>query len=253
MAEKTVERWSEEEIALLEKYFSSTMGELALYMSIQAINSNRTYEAVMRQIRKYKANGYEKGREKALKKLRVGYLDIETTNLAANFGYMICWFIKEGGKDHYDSGIITKKEIFDYEFDKRITKELLEAMSHYDILYTHYGSDRRFDVPFIRTRAYRWELENLLPDRMEQFIMDTYPLAKYKLRLHSYRLGSIAAALGVKNVKKSVLDPEKWELARVGHPASLAYIYDHNKKDVQVLERVHQKLKKVERPIYRSI
>ena len=245
--------WTNEEQKKMEKYFNSGVTEMTLYKQLHKINPKRTYEAMMRRIRKMTADGWKKDKDVALEKLRIGYLDIETTNLKGNFGYMLSWYIKKEGKNEYDFSVITKKEIMEYKFDKRLVEELLVAMKNYDVLYTHYGSDRRFDVPFIRTRAYAHNLEDGLPNNMEVFIMDTYPIARNKLCLHSNRLGSIAEALGVDNVKKTPLSSKKWFMAMVGEPDALNYIVTHNKRDVQLLERVHKKLRKVERPIYRSI
>jgi len=245
--------WTEKENKLVEKYFSSSTSEMTLYKNIHKINPNRTFEAIGRRIRLMKEKGWERGKDVAVSKLRVGYLDIEATNLTANFGHMLSWYIKTEGKNEYESAVITKKEIFDYKFDERLVKELLEAFKKYDVLYTHYGSDRRFDLPFIRTRAFRWGLEKDLPNYMDKFIMDTYPIARNKLRLHSNRLGCIGEAVGIEGIKKTPLSPRRWELAKAGHPDALEYISKHNKHDVILLERIHKKLKVIERPIYKSM
>jgi len=246
-------RWSVSEIEAVKRYFNTQITEMTLFKRIHILNPNRTYEAMMRRIRYMRDDGWSRTKTNMLKTLRVGYLDIEATNLNGNFGMMLSWYIKKKGKREYDSAVIKKSEIFDYSFDKRLVKELLEAFKNYDVLYTHYGSDRRFDVPFIRTRAYAHGLENDLPDYMDKFLMDTYPIARNKLKLHSNRLGSIADAVGVKNVKKTPLSPQTWQLATAGEAKALAYIELHNKRDVEVLEAVHTKLEKVERPIYKSM
>jgi len=248
-----MERWTDDEQVLMEKFFSTNITEMTLYKKLNKINTNRTYEAMMRRLRRMRDAGWVRDKDLALKKLRIGYLDIEATNLKANFGMILSWYIKKEGKNEYDYAVITKKEIFNYKFDERLVKELLEALKNYDVIYAHYGSDWRFDIPFIRTRAYVHNMEDDLPDNMEMFIMDTYPIARAKLKLHSNRLGVIAETLGVANVKKTPLDAKKWTLAAVGHPEALKYIALHNKRDVQLLERVHKKLRKVERPAYRSI
>ena len=245
--------WAPDEQECMDRFFTTGITEMTLYKKLHKINPHRTYEAMMRRLRQMRTDGWSRDKENALAKLKIGYLDIEATNLNANFGYMLSWYIKEEGKNLYDFAVIKKAEIFNYEFDKRLVKELLVALKKYDVLYTHYGSDRRFDVPFIRTRAYAHGLQDGLPNYMEKFIMDTYPIAKNKLKLHSNRLGAIAEAVGVTDVKKTALSSKQWFLAMAGHPGALKYIVDHNKKDVQLLERVHKKLRIVERPIYRSI
>ena len=139
-------------------------------------------------------------------------------------------------------------------YDYHIVLSLLKEMKNYDVIYTHYGSDRRFDVPFIRTRAYVHGLQKLLPDYMDQFLLDTYPMAKNKLRLHSYRLDSIADALGVKGCRKTRMLPSVWMKAMfMQDRTALRYILKHCEQDVLLLEGVVKKLKKVERPKYVSV
>jgi len=226
---------------------------MTLFQRLIAINPARSYEGMTRELRRLrKEEGKQKIKDAAIQRLRVGYLDIETSNLKADFGIILSWYIKAAGEDHYDFSIINKKELFEYKFDRRVVRELLGAFKNYDILYVHYGSDMRFDIPFIRTRAFEHGFERLLPRPMEKFIIDTYPIARHKLKLHSNRLDSIADMLRVP-ITKTVISPRKWNLARVGHPGALRYVAEHNKRDVQILEGVHQKLKAIERPIYRSM
>jgi uncharacterized protein YprB with RNaseH-like and TPR domain len=114
-------------------------------------------------------------------------------------------------------------------------------MGKYDIIYAHYGSDRRFDIPFIRTRALKHNMEGLIPKRNQLFIMDTYPISRNKLKLHSNRLDSIGEHLGCKT-GKTRLSPNMWQRAAIGDKKALDYIVDHNKKDVQLLEEIHKRI-----------
>lgn len=245
--------WTKEEVKVIDRYFRTNITEMTLYKHLYKINPHRTYEAMMRKLRRCKEEGRERDFKSAQKSLKIGYLDIEASALNGTFGIILSWFIKERNKNNYDSSVITKKELFNYEFDKRVVIELLNAIKKYDVLYTHYGCDRRFDIPMIRTRAYRHELQNMLPVYMEKFIMDTWPIARNKLRLHSNRLDAIGEAVGIKHVKKTPISPRKWELAHFGHPDALKYVVSHNKRDVQLLEAIHKKLETIEKPIYRSM
>jgi uncharacterized protein YprB with RNaseH-like and TPR domain len=207
----------------------------------------------MRKKRHLQSQGKKKLSERALEKLRVGYLDIEASNLNADFGIMLSWYIKTRGKNEYKYAVITKKELFSYQFDKRIVKELLEAIREYDVLYVHWGKDRRYDIPFIRTRALVNHHEDLLPEYMEKFIMDTWDTARAKLKLSRNSLQRIAETLGVKNVLKTPVTGEQWVRAMYGDPKALEYVRIHNKHDVQILERVHKRLQKVEKKTYMSM
>jgi len=245
--------WSQAERNLVTQYFGTTWTQLTLYNKIQQINPERSFEAVIREVRKQRDNGMAKTKESSLSKLRIGYLDIEATDLNGDFGYMLSWYIKPRGSRKYDYSVITKEEIVNYDFDKRLVKELFEAFNNYDVLYAHWGRDRRFDLPFIRTRALVHGLQDQLPRRFEKFIMDTWDIAKNKLKLHSNRLDSIADACRIRGVKKTPLSGKIWQLAAIGHPESLKYIATHNRHDVILLERVHRKLEGMENKIYRSM
>ena len=246
-------KWSDPEIHQFDRYFKSLISQLTLYQKIRDINPNRSYDSISREIRRMRADGRAPTKEAAIKTLRVGYLDIEASGLDADFHFILSWYIKARERDYYDSAVITKKEIFDLQFDKRLVIELLKSLDNYDVIYTHWGVDRRFDIPFIRTRAYWHGLQDLLPRNAEKFILDTWPIAKQKLRLHSNRLDSIAECLGIDNVKKTPLKPRLWVMASAGDAKSLEQIALHNKRDVQLLERVHRKLEIIERPKYYSI
>lgn len=247
--------WTIPEREQLEKYFRTNITKMTLYQRLNKLNSLRSFEAVTRELRRMKRKGWTRTKHDALNKLRVGYLDIEATDLQADFGFMLTWYIKKRGKNEYDFSIITKKEIFDGDFDRRLVSEFFDALDNYDVLYTHYGGDRRFDVPFIRTRAYAHGLQKRLPGHLDKFIMDTWPTARNKLRLHRNSLESIAFALGIRGVKKTPLEPHRWQRAAIGDEKALEYIALHNKRDVQLLERVHKKYEEghIEKKIYRSM
>jgi hypothetical protein len=65
--------------------------------------------------------------------------------------------------------------------------------------------------------------------------MDTYPIARNKLKLHSNRLDSIAQALNITKVKKTPLSSEHWMKGALGNPDALKYILKHNRKSFCIL------------------
>lgn len=247
------EKWSNSELELITRYFSTTWTVLTLFQKIHDINPQRSYEGVARKVRHWQKQGWTKKRDDARSTLRIGYFDIEATNLNANFGYMLSWYIKKARKNEYDFSVITKKEIFDYDFDKRLVIELFDAFKNYDVIYTHWGALKRFDMPFVITRAYAHGLEKHLAILRDIFIRDTWPIARTRLRLHRNSLDAIGDAVGIKGVKKTPLAPERWRLAGVGHPKALEYISLHNKRDVQLLEKIHRKLEAVERKQFTTV
>jgi hypothetical protein len=69
-----------------------------------------------------------------------GYLDIETSNLDADFGIMLCYCIKIEGEDKILGRHLTEEEALDRKQpDKQLVKELIRDMSQFNLLYTYYG------------------------------------------------------------------------------------------------------------------
>lgn len=181
------------------------------------------------------------------KEIKVGYLDIETTSLKADVGIMLTWAIKTSGKDEYYTGRITKKEIFDYDFDKRICQELIDALDNYDVIITYYGT--RFDIPFMRSRCLYWNLQ--FPTFGYVKHKDAYYMVKRLLRLHRNTLEAATAFFGIEgkdHVKLAV-----WRKAGYGDNEALDYVFNHNIKDVAILEKLHRKLEAFDKGLAKSM
>ena len=135
------ERWQVEELDLLNRYFTFNASLNSLFQRLLKLNRNRTFEGMTRKRRHMRAkSGYLTSREEAESRLRVGYLDIESTGLEGDWDMMLCWYIKVAGKNEYRSGVVKPDEMHDYgKRDKRIVKELLAALDEFDVLYVHYG------------------------------------------------------------------------------------------------------------------
>jgi len=80
---------------------------------------------------------------------RIAYLDIETSDLKADFGIVLSWCLKFKNEKFIYSDVITKKDIENRTFDKRIIESLLKELEKVDIVVTYYGTN--FDIPFLRT------------------------------------------------------------------------------------------------------
>jgi uncharacterized protein YprB with RNaseH-like and TPR domain len=167
---------------------------------------------------------------------RIGFLDIETCQLTADYGFMISWSIKErGGKVLAD--FLNKKDFEVPSFDRRLVSTLIKEMNKYDVIYTYYGS--RFDIPFIRTRAMKYNLN--FPVQNQIIHRDLYYIVRNKLKLSSNRLANATRFLGIKG--KTNLDGDIWVRAARGDQHAIAYILDHNAKDVIILEELFERIK----------
>jgi len=175
---------------------------------------------------------------------RIGFLDIEATNLhSAEFGYILSYCILSDSEDErLYSYCLKQEEIASFQFDKNLIKQFIKDIANFDRLIVYWGSDRRFDIPFLRSRALAWNLD--FPGYRELFLQDLYDIVKSKLRLHRNRLETVAVFLGVKKkyIKKHRLDGKRWCRAQAGDAKSLEWIYLHNKEDVYCLREVYKKL-----------
>ena len=218
--------WTKQEDKLLRQYYPQMGTSMVEFLP------NRSKSAIEHRCRvlNVKYGLFEIGEE--------AYLDIETTNLRADFAYMVSWAIKVKGLDLVFSDVITKEEIFNEVFDKRIVESLINRLKTFKRVYGYYST--KFDIPFARTRALKWDIE-FPPYGLIQH-QDIYYLVKSKLCLSRNRLEAVCEFLGIKG--KTKLEGGIWVRAAVGNKKCLEYILKHNIADVKILERAHKRIMK---------
>lgn len=170
---------------------------------------------------------------------KIGLLDIETTNLKSNWGYIFCYFIKHYGKDKYESYVVKQSDIRSGEQDKKLLKKLCEDIKKFDRIVVYYGKDRRHDIPFIRSRATKYGFD--FPIYRSMYVTDVYDICKAKLSLHRYRMATACQFFGIP-AKEHRLNPDIWNRALAGDVKSLEHIAKHCKEDVDSLDLLTQKL-----------
>jgi len=169
---------------------------------------------------------------------RVGFLDIEASNLKANFGIVLSWCIKEEG-GAISEAVIAPKEIKNEVYDKRILTELCDEMRKFDRLVTYYGGDRRFDLPFLRTRCVHFKLD--FPMYKEVAHSDAYTIVRNKLKLHRNSLQAACDFFGIKS-KEHRLNSYIWLKCLSGNQEALDYVLKHNREDVISTEKLWEKI-----------
>ena len=179
---------------------------------------------------------------------KVAFLDIETTDFSADIGIMLSWAIKFPGADEVISDVITKKELFNGTFDRRICQSLVDEIKKIDVIVTYFGTG--FDNVFLRTRCLILGIDFPVYGSIKHY--DVYYTARSKLKLHSKRLDSVAKALGCSS-QKTPVDISEWQKARWGNKESLGYVLEHNRLDVFVLEEVYNKLRPFVKVMRKSI
>ena len=159
------------------------------------------------------------------------FVDIETTNLKANFGVILTWCAKDisTGQIHYD--YMTHEDVEEDTADKRIVQTLIDTMWGYDRIVGHFST--YFDVPFIRTRAIHWDLD--YPEYGMFYHTDTWKMAKKLLCLHSNRQDSVAQAVQHKSCKTRI-NPDIWAKVLFGSKKQrttlIKEVLHHNEQDV---------------------
>lgn len=163
----------------------------------------------------------------------IGYFDIESSNLKANFGIMFCYCIKDSESNKIYERLITKKEI-ETCLDKKVVQQCIKDLKRFDKIVTYYGT--RFDLPFVRTRALYHKIP--FPFYKELLHTDVYYMVRNKFCLHRNRLEVAYNAL-IGDSKKTHFN-EAWLKAMTGNKKALKYILSHCRIDVRELEELHK-------------
>ena len=181
------------------------------------------------------------------KKPKRGFFDIETSNLHADFGIMLSYAIKVEGKRKIYANVIDPEDLRNGTLDKNLVKQCIDDLFEFDEIVTFRGSV--FDLPFVRSRALYWGFE--FPKYGYMKHKDVYYMVRNRLRLHRNRLEDACRLLGIKG--KTHLDGATWTKALTGDKKALAYVLDHNKRDVIILEKLYHVLEPYVRETRRSI
>lgn len=180
-------------------------------------------------------------------KEKLGFLDIETTNLNATYGYVVSYCIKVYNGE-IAGRVLSPQEIKRGIYDKQLLKEFCKVCRGYDRLVGYYSS--RFDVPYLRTRSSFWGLD--FPLYKEITHTDIYLIVKNKFKFHSNRLGVVAPFLGI-SAKSHPMNPEVWFGCARGDKKSLDYVLKHNREDVVSTEKLWDKINNYARITQTSI
>lgn len=169
---------------------------------------------------------------------KIGFFDIETTDLRADWGIMLTYCIKERGSKHIYSGSIKKKAAQqDDKEDKALVTQCIKDLSRFDRIVGFYST--KFDLPFVRTRAAICGVP--FPEFGELKHTDIYYVVRNKFRLSSNRLENACRYL-LGKTQKTRINPKFWRMAAKGDQPSLRYVLDHCEKDVIDLELLYNKV-----------
>jgi len=163
--------------------------------------------------------------------MRTCILDVETTDLKADFGRIICAVIKEYGTRRE----ATLYKPSDYRDDSGLLLRLKNRLEQFDICVTHYG--KGFDIPFLNTKL----LLNNQSRLKKMFHVDTYYIARNKLQTLSRKsLKRLGDTLQLDDQKMDV-SIHFWNKARDGDKESIDFIGERCLSDVRMTEQVYNR------------
>jgi hypothetical protein len=194
----------------------------------------------MEMVEKYKLYGIK----------TIGYLDIETSGLTADFDFMLSWA-------NYIRDVETEKCRMEYDYieekdfdlarkksnadlvDKGVVGTCVDSLRQCDLLIGHWFIGKhRHDIPFIRSRCVINKVKGF-PHHKQIRYGDTQKWGSLLYRLHNNGLDSIARMFDL-SVEKTRLDGKTWKNACFGIPKDVRYVMDHNKKDVILTHGIHK-------------
>lgn len=182
---------------------------------------------------------------------KIGYVDIETSGLSADFDFMITYAvlvrdIKTGKTEIRKARISTidlerAKKLGDADrIDELLLGKLMEHISDIDCIIVHWGIGKhRHDIPFIRSRMAINKVSGFPKIRMVRF-GDTQRWASQIHRLRNNGLGTIADAYGLSTHKTPVKTKDWKKASMFADKKSIDYILNHNVKDVIITYKVHK-------------
>ena len=182
---------------------------------------------------------------------RIGFFDIETSNLDANFGLLLSYCIKDGDSDKIYHDTITLDDIKSGtagDEDRRVVESCVKDMQRFSKVIGYYST--KFDIPFVRTRAV--SLGITFPDFGVIKHQDVYYLIKSRFKLNSNRLENACRVL-LGATDKTRIEYKYWRGGVRGDKKSLQYILEHNKYDVLDLEKLYHKVIQYARPQDKSM
>ena len=166
----------------------------------------------------------------------IAFLDIEASNLKADFGTVVVVSIKP-----YKEKPVTFTARPGR--DKQLLRDVATELAKYQVWVTFYG--KMFDVPFINSRM----LVNGLPPLDKKHHVDMYWVIKCQTALSRRNQAHLLEWLGTPEKKMSVSSNTWAELA--DKPANLAVLAERCESDVTGLEAMYDKCKHLIREITR--
>lgn len=164
---------------------------------------------------------------------RMDCFDIESTNLKATFGHVLCVSFLPLRETEV---VVFRLDDKKYKPKKRLdddSKLVLAVKKYMEESFAWIGwNSKMFDAPFISTRLL---LQGLPPLQKRMHIDLMYYARRPHLLLHNSRLDTMAKSFNLAAQKSDVL-PDVWNAAYQLDREAMDYVVEHNIQDVKVLQ-----------------
>lgn len=173
--------------------------------------------------------------------MRIAAIDLETTDLKAMMGVLLCGSFQPIIPPEYDQPepytlFDADPDLKDANPDKALAVGLRDEMEKYDCIVTWNG--KMFDIPFLNARLLKHRER---PVRVK-FHFDAMYQAGYSAnRIGSKKLVNVQKFLDCTEAKTDI-DWDVWKLAIKGDDEALAQVIEHCEQDVKVLAEVYWRL-----------
>lgn len=165
--------------------------------------------------------------------------DIETTQLNADLGSVLCASVKPYGKKAYTFKV---KAVGN---DIKVVRDLKEALEEYHCWLTYYG--KGFDVPFVNTRLLKWGYAPIEP----RHHIDLFFTLKANTKMSSKGLGRYASLLGLPEQKMGV-SQNIWSEMGFKLASHMPTMVKRCESDTGVTEQLYDKTKHIIKDIKRG-
>lgn len=163
------------------------------------------------------------------RKYREVGLDLETTNLRANFGHILCACVKPVGQPVITLRLddFKKREPWD---DTPLVMELCDLLNECAKVYGWYSG--KFDIKFLRTR----KVLNRIVEPVTFAHADLILTARRRLLFHNNRLDTWNKSFSPRTIQKTDIEWEMWRRAAFGDKRAMNKVVEHCERDVESME-----------------
>lgn len=175
--------------------------------------------------------------------MRIAAFDMETTDLKAFMGTLLCGSFQsivppecEQPEPYTYHVEINKKKNIDPNPDKDLAIALRNEVEKYDTIVTWNG--KMFDVPMLNARLL---FHNERPIRTRWHVDMMYYAGYSSNRIGSKKLDNVQKFMKLGEAK-TPLDWEVWKMAMRGSSEAMLKVIDHCQQDVKVLTQAYWRL-----------